>query len=265
MAEAPDKGVNLKTAGEEEPFEKSSLPELEHQGPGEKVMTIVEHLDELRGRILRSLLVFVIALAVTFYFGKEIIRFLELPAGNITFQALSIEEPLFVYCKVAFYAALVITSPYLLFEISAFIAPGLKSNERRVLAPIVFGGPLLFITGALFCYQFVLPPMLQFFGSFGVGISPVQQRLDFYVSLVTMMMLYMGLCFQLPLVLFALSLAGLVNSRQLLSFWRYALVISSVVAALITPDPTVFSMVIVMAALVGLYLITILLLKLFGR
>ncbi|MBY0356478.1 MAG: twin-arginine translocase subunit TatC [Candidatus Obscuribacterales bacterium] len=231
----------------------------------EKVMTVVEHLDELRTRLIRSLLVFVVTLVVTFFFGKEIIKFLELPAGNITFQALSIEEPLMVYCKVSFYAALVVSAPYLLFEIAGFIAPGLKPAEQKIMMPIVLGGPLLFVLGALFCHQFVLPPMLTFFNSFGVGISPVQQRLDFYISLVTMMMLYMGFCFQLPLVIFAASLAGLVNSRQLLATWKYALVISSVVAAIITPDPTVISMLIVMAALMGLYLISILMLKLTGR
>lgn len=248
----------------------SELPEMKEEtaipeSSPEKVMTVVEHLDELRTRLLRSLLVFVVAFAVAFAFGKEIILFLESPAGNITFQALSIEEPLFVYCKVAFYAALVLAAPYCLFEAAAFVSPGLKAHEKKILVPIVLGGPALFLTGVLFCHKFVLPPMLSFFSSFGAGVSPVQQRLDFYISLVTTMMLYLGLCFQLPIVLFALSLAGIVNSRQLLSFWRHALVISSVVAAVITPDPTVFSMLIVMGALVGLYFITIALLKLFGR
>ncbi|MBX9572890.1 MAG: twin-arginine translocase subunit TatC [Candidatus Obscuribacterales bacterium] len=230
-----------------------------------KVMSVVDHLDELRNRLIRTLIVFVVAMAVTFSFGKEIIQFLEKPAGKMTFQALSIEEPLLVYCKVAFYAALVLVAPYILFEISAFVAPGLRRNERKLIAPIVLGGPLLFVAGAAFCYFLVLPPMLGFFTSFGVGISPVQQRLDFYISLVTTMLFYMGICFQLPIVLFALSLAGIVNSKQLMAVWRYAVVGSSVAAAIITPDPTFISMVIVWAALLGLYFFTIGLLKIFGR
>lgn len=133
------------------------------------------------------------------------------------------------------------------------------------MTPIVLGGPILFLLGALFAYYLVLPPMLAFFTSFGTDIAPVQQRLDFYISLVTTMLFYMGLCFQLPVVLFALSLAGLVNSRMLLRMWRYALVVSSVAAAIITPDPTIFSMLIVLAGLIGLYFSTIVLLKLFGR
>lgn len=230
-----------------------------------KVMSVIDHLAELRTRLIRSLVVFAIAMAIAFTYGREIISFLELPGKGMTFRALSIEEPVLVYFKVSFYAAIILSAPFLLYEISAFIAPGLKRKERRVLAPIVIGGPLLFVTGAAFAYYFALPPMLYFFNSFGAPIAPIQQRLDYYVSLVTSMLFYMGICFQLPIVLFALSLAGIINSRQLLSVWRYAVVIASVVAAIITPDPTVISMLIVLAALVALYFFTVVLMRLFGR
>lgn len=230
-----------------------------------KVMSVIDHLDELRTRLLRSLVIFGLCMMISFAFGRDIIRILELPAKDMHFQALSIEEPVMVYFKVSFYAALALAAPFLLFEVSSFVAPGLKRKERRVLTPIVLGGPLLFVSGAVFCYFLVLPPMLSFFNSFSGPIAPVQQRLDYYISLVTTMIFYMGLCFQLPIVLFALSLAGIINSKQLLSMWRYAVVASSVLAAIITPDPTVISMLIVMVALVGLYFFTVLLLKLFGR
>src|SRR5579885_83670 len=226
------------------------------------VMTIVEHLDELRTRLIRCLA----AVAVCFAFGlvvaKDVVHWLEAPAGNITFQALSLEEPLLVYFKVAFYTGLIVACPYILFEASRFVAPGLRRQERRVLAPVVIGGPVLF---AAFAYYLVLPPMLHFFGSFGQGMTALNQRLDFYISLVSTVLLYMGLCFQLPIIIFALSFTGLVNSRQLVSIWRYAVLGATVVAAIITPDPTAFSMLIVMAALTGLYFLSILLLKLFGR
>lgn len=230
-----------------------------------KVMSVIDHLDELRTRLIRCLAAFAIAMCISFSFGREIIQILEGPAHGMHFQALSIEEPILVYFKVSFYAAIALAAPVLLYEVSAFISPGLKRKERTVLAPVIIGGPLLFVAGGVFCYYMVLPPMLGFFYSFAGPIAPVQQRLDYYISLVTTMIFYMGICFQLPIVLFALSLAGLINSRQLLSVWRYAIVGASVVAAIITPDPTVISMLIVMAALVALYFFTILLLKLFGR
>ena len=257
-ARFPESAVESPAIIDEEPVEKQE----ESDG---KVMSVIDHLDEMRVRLIRSLLVFGLAMVVAFIFGKDIIVFLEMPAKGMHFQALTIEEPVLVYFKVSFYAALMLAAPFLLWEISAFVSPGLKRNERQVLAPIVIGGPLLFLAGAFFCYQFVLPPMLSFFNSFSGPIAPVQQRLDYYISLVTSMIFYMGICFQLPIVLFALSLTGLVNSKQLMGFWRYAFVGASVVAAIITPDPTVISMLIVMFALLALYFSTILLLKLFGR
>lgn len=231
----------------------------------EHVMTVVEHLDELRTRILRSIAVIAVTFCIALYFGKNLVRFLEGPAGSITFQALSLEEPLVVYFKVSFYAAVAMALPWILFEVSQFIAPGLRKNERKILTPIFVGSPLLFVAGAAFAYYMVLPPMLRFFNAFGQGMSPINQRLDFYISLVTTIILYMGLCFQLPIIIFGLSFTGLVNSRQLMGFWRYAIFGAAVLSAIITPDPTAFSMLIVMSALLVLYFASVALLKLFGR
>lgn len=231
----------------------------------DKAMSLVEHLDELRTRLVRCLMAVAFTVLFALCIAKDVIRFLEAPAGNITFQALSLEEPLLVFIKIALYVGLVLAFPYVLFEASQFIAPGLRRHERKILMPIVVGGPLLFVAGAAFAYVFVLPPMLNFFGSFGQGISPINQRLDFYISLVSSVLFYMGLCFQLPIVIFALSFTGLINSNQLLKVWKYAIFCASVIAAIITPDPTAISMLLVLGALVGLYFLSIGLLKLFGR
>ncbi len=197
--------------------------------------------------------------------GKTILRLLEAPAGGITFQALSLEEPLIVYFKVAFYCGIILASPFILFEVSRFVEPGLTQRERQIMLPILFGSPLLFFLGAAFAYCLLLPSMLHFFSAFGQGVTPINQRLDFYVSLVSSILLYMGLCFQLPIVIFALSFTGIINSKLLLSIWKYAVFGSAVIAAVITPDPTAFSMLLVMAALSALYFVSIALLKLFGR
>jgi sec-independent protein translocase protein TatC len=234
-------------------------------GNADKVMTIVEHLDELRARLIRCLVYIAIGLTVALLLGKRILHFLEAPAGSITFQALSMEEPLIVFFKVAFYCGLVFASPFILFEINQFIAPGLTGKERRIMTPLLVLSPLLFCLGAAFAYYCLLPSMLRFFSSFGQGISPINQRLDFYISLVSSILLYMGICFQLPIVIFGLSFTGLVTSKLLLSYWKYAVFGASVIAAIITPDPTAFSMILVMAALSALYFISVILLKLFGR
>jgi sec-independent protein translocase protein TatC len=231
----------------------------------DKVMSIVEHLDELRVRLLRSLVYIVVAMSVSLLVCKRILRFLEAPAGGITFQALSLEEPLVVFVKVAFYSGLVLASPLILFEISRFVAPGLTNRERKIMMPIMVGSPLLFCLGGAFAYYALLPSMLHFFSSFGQGVTPINQRLDFYISLVSSVLLYMGICFQLPVVIFALSFTGIIDSRRLMSIWKYAVFASAIVAAVITPDPTAFSMILVMLALTALYFISIVLLKLFGR
>jgi sec-independent protein translocase protein TatC len=231
----------------------------------DKVMSIVDHLDELRVRLVRSIVYVSIAILLSLFFCKKILRFLEAPAGGITFQALSLEEPLVVFFKVAFYTGLIIASPFILFEVGRFVSPGLTVSERKIMMPIVIGAPLLFCLGAGFAYFALLPSMLHFFLAFGQGVTPINQRLDFYVSLVSSILLYMGLCFEMPLVIFALSFTGIVNSGRLLSMWKYAIFAASIVAAVITPDPTAFSMILVMVALIALYFISILLLKLFGR
>ncbi len=247
--------------------EVGSSPEVseETEEPAEGLMTVVEHLDELRGRIIRSIGYIAVALVAMLFVTKDILVFLEKPAGNIAFQALSLEEPVLVFFKVAFYAALIASSPFILFELSQFIAPGLTKKERAIMAPIVIGSPALFVCGSAFAYYLLLPPMLHFFSSFGVGVSPINQRLDFYISLVSSILLYMGLCFQLPILIFALSFTGIVNSRMLLAMWKYAVAGITVIAAIVTPDPTAMSMLMVMAALIGLYFLSILLLKIFGR
>jgi sec-independent protein translocase protein TatC len=229
------------------------------------MMTVVEHLDELRMRLIRCLVYVAVGCICGLFASKTIMRLLEAPAGNISFQALSLEEPVLVFFKVAFYAGLVLASPLILFEISRFISPGLTTKERQVIAPIVIGSPILFACGGLFAYFCLLHPMLHFFGAFGSGVAPINQRLDFYISLVSSILLYMGLCFQLPIIIFALSLTGIINSNMLLKVWRYAVFGASVLAAIITPDPTAISMLIVMAALIGLYFLSVLLLKLCGR
>jgi sec-independent protein translocase protein TatC len=229
------------------------------------IMSVIEHLDELRNRVIRCALFIAGACFIMLFFSKQIVRILEAPAAGIQFQALSLEEPLLVYFKVTFYCALILSLPYILWEVSQFVSPGLKPLEKRVLSPIIIGGPILFMCGATFAYFFVLPPMLHFFSAFGKDISPINQRLDFYISLTTTVLLYMGLCFQLPVVIFALSFTGLVNSTMLIKVWKYAVFSASLIAAIITPDPTAISMMIVFAALVSLYFVSVGLLKIFGR
>lgn len=242
------------------PAQKSA----QNDGEGH-VMSVIEHLEELRMCIIRSFFAVLAGISIALFFGKDILRILKAPAGNIQFQALSLEEPILVYLKVSFYSGIVIAAPFILNEICRFVSPGLTKSEKKVVLPVIVFSPLLFFSGAAFAYFCVLPSMLHFFASFGEGVIQVNQRLDFYVSLVSSFLLYMGLCFQLPLVICALSFTGLVTSKHLLKFWRYAIFAAGILAAVVTPDPTAFSMLVTMAALVALYGLSIILVKFFGK
>jgi sec-independent protein translocase protein TatC len=265
----PATKTEVDSSPEQRTFWPEPDPKTEERSGAEALqagmMTVVEHLDELRTRLFRCIGYVAVGLVAGLILAKQILRLLEAPAGNIAFQALSLEEPVLVFFKVAFYAGVILASPLILFEIAGFIAPGLTDKERSVMTPIVVGSPVLFACGGLFAYFCLLHPMLHFFGAFSAGVAPINQRLDFYISLVSSILLYMGLCFQLPIIIFALSFTGLVNSTMLIKIWRYAILGASLLAAVITPDPTAISMLIVMAALIGLYFLSVLLLKLFGR
>jgi sec-independent protein translocase protein TatC len=252
---------NLPAKRQDDEPEKSKV----ESSASEKMMTIVEHLDELRVRLVRSLIYVALGVVIGLMLCKRILRLLEAPAGGISFQALSLEEPIVVFFKVAFYVGLIIASPLILLEISRFVGPGLTKKERQIMLPVLVGSPLLFVSGVAFAYFLLLPSMLHFFSAFGQGVTPINQRLDFYISLVSSILLYMGLSFQLPIVIFALSFTGIVNSKLLLSYWKYAVFGAAIIAAVITPDPTAFSMLLVMGALTALYFISIVLLKVFRR
>jgi len=275
-AEAQVSGLELKSESTEEDSTALSLMSAQASNETEDetsepkdgeghVMSVIEHLEELRMCIIRSFFAVLFGVSVALFFRKDILRILKMPAGNIQFQALSLEEPILVYLKVSFYAGLVIAAPFILNELCRFIAPGLTSKEKKLVLPIVIFSPILFFAGAAFAYFCVLPGMLHFFASFGEGVIQVNQRLDFYISLVSSFLLYMGLCFQLPLVICALSFTGLVTSARLLKFWRYAIFGAGIIAAVVTPDPTAFSMLVTMAALVALYGLSIILVKSFGK
>jgi sec-independent protein translocase protein TatC len=138
--------------------------------PGEVEMTLVEHLEELRRRILRSLLALVLAAAACLAFVRPLVRLLELPAGEIRFLQLAPGEFLFVSLKVAGYGGLTLALPYMLYEALAFVLPGLSRQERRLVAPAVAASALLFAGGLVFAWWALVPAALNFLVSYGADV-----------------------------------------------------------------------------------------------
>lgn len=220
----------------------------------DKAMPLTEHLRELRDRTLRALL----ALAITTAFGSVFAgRFLEILERPLLLkpQAITPTETIVVYFKVALILGIALAMPVILYEVIAFLLPGLTRQERRYLFFFIPTGTLLFIAGLLFAAFIALPAALRFLQYFGQSYAEIQWTLSSYVSFVTTVLLWNGLGFQTPLVIFILAKLDIVRYETLRQNWRWAFLISAIIAAIITPTPDPFNMTIVMLPLFFLYLL----------
>jgi sec-independent protein translocase protein TatC len=230
----------------------------------EDQLTLVEHLDELRGRVIVSVSAFAVAFGLCFWQNDRILDVLNrpLPAGRtpITF---SVTEPFMTTMTVAAYAALVITLPVILYELYAFVFPAFSPTERRIALPMLLLIPVLFTAGVLFCYFVVLTPAVHFLLDFNSNQFNIQVRARDYYGFVSLMMLAMGLLFQVPLGILGAVRLGITTPQKLRQSRRYALVAIAVAAALLpTVDPV--SMIIEMVPLLLLYELSILLATVLG-
>ncbi len=212
---------------------------------------LLDHLVELRGRLIKSMIAFVLAFCVTFYFAEDIYRFLAQPladalAGDpgrrLIFTAL--QETFFTYLKVAMFAALCVSFPIIAGQLWMFVAPGLYRDERMAFLPFLAATPILFLMGASLVFYFIMPMATDFFLSFesagGVGELPIQleAKVNEYLSLVMTLIFAFGLAFQLPVALMLMGRAGLVSAAGLVKQRKYAIVGAFAAAAILTPpDP----------------------------
>lgn len=231
----------------------------------------MEHLLELRTRLIWVFLAMGVGTGICFFFVEDIYGVLVRPLagamGEGDTQRLiytGLTEAFFTYFKVAFFAGLFLTFPFLLLQVWKFIAPGLYKNERRAFLPFLIATPVLFFIGGAMVYFVVLPMAWPFFLSFqSTGAEtalPIQleARVSEYLDLIMALIFAFGLCFQMPVVLTLLAKAGLITADHLRRFRRYAIVIIFVVAAVLTP-PDVLSQIMLAVPLWALYEISILL------
>lgn len=239
----------------------------------DKPMPLIEHLMELRQRLLWSVGAFIIAFALCYYFSTNIYGFLAQPLANVLFEQgggdrrmifTALYEAFFTYLKVAFFGAVFFSFPIWATQLWLFIAPGLYRSEKRTIMPFLVASPFLFLLGAALAYYFIFPLAWHFFISFetpaGAGTVPIQleAKVSEYLSLVMHMILAFGLAFQMPVLLVLLCKVGILNVQSLRKGRRYAIVGMFVVAAIITP-PDVISQVGLAVPLILLYEISILL------
>jgi sec-independent protein translocase protein TatC len=218
----------------------------------ERFLTVLEHIEELRFRLFVSAVTVVVGLGVSVFFGQDIIDFLKKPAEEALkpepFEAQFIEPfELFVtYFRVSLLSGLILGMPMIVYQGLRFVSPGLTAGERRWLYATVAGTFVLFLSGVAFAYYIALPPALDFLLGFGGGdIAKPELRIGSYVDFVTRLLFWTGVSFQTPLVVMYLARFGIVTARQLLRWWRLAIVGAFIVAAIVTPtiDPVTQSLV----------------------
>jgi sec-independent protein translocase protein TatC len=228
-------------------------------------MSVFDHLEELRQRIFYSLIAIGICIAGCFTQVKPIVQLLEVPANGVKFLQLSPGEFFFVSIKTAGYAGLTLAVPFVLYQIVAYVTPGLTRKERRFIAPVMFGSSFLFLAGLAFSYFALIPAALNFFVSYGEDVVEQAWSIDKYFEFVLLLMFSTGLAFQIPIVQALLGFIGIVSSRQMLSAWRYVLVGAAVLGAVITPSTDPLTQSLLGGAVLALYMGGIGLVKMLGK
>ena len=232
-------------------------------------MSLLDHLDELRRRIFLSVIAIVVAFIGCWFYAREIFRWLEQPILNalpegekLAFTDLA--GPFLLYIKVALLAAIFVASPIILLQLWLFIRPGLYRRERRLAAPFLVFTTLFFVAGGYFGYLVAFPMVVRFLLSMGEDFRQVV-TIQTYFSMMSKILLGLGLVFEMPMLIFFLARLGIVTARQLLRWFRWAVLAIFVVAAIITPTPDVATQTVFAVPMIGLYLLGIGVAAVFGR
>jgi sec-independent protein translocase protein TatC len=241
LAEAPEK-------------EKDSLP----------AMGFLDHLEELRRRIIYSLIAMAVGFFACWGYAEKIYEIMQRPI-MVALQHNHLEErlvylnptePFNMYLKVAFLAGLFVTSPFVLYQVWAFISPGLYRNEKRYVVPFMFSTVGLFMAGGYFGYKLVYPQALEFLIGYGKQFQPMI-TIGEYTNLFLTIIIGMGVIFEMPILVFFLALMGIVTAGWMWRNLRYSILVIFIIAAIITPTTDILNMCIFAAPMVALYVLSI--------
>jgi sec-independent protein translocase protein TatC len=237
--------------------------------PNPDKMSFLEHLDELRQRLVHGLAALVVGTLVCWVFRDQIFHFFTEPLrashAEVKFIFTGLSEALMLKLKMAFFVGIFVASPYLLYQVWAFVAPGLYPHEKAYAIPFIGAGTLFFFLGAAFGHFFLFPITFKFLVEFGGQDMQFLPRVDQYFGFYSWFLLGLGVVFQLPVVIFVLSRIGLVTPAFLLRQFRWAVLGAFVISAVITPTPDMVTQTMLALPMLALYLLGVGVAFLFGR
>lgn len=223
------------------------------------------HIEELRSRLIKIIVALFVGFFACFSFWEPILNWIAQPLYNALAEgseviAYKMGEQFITAVIVSFFAALLITLPYIFWQIWAFVAPGLYSNEKALAVPFVLGTTIMFLIGAAFAYYIVFPYGFTYLVNFGEGSVTAMISIGEYLSFFLKLIFGFGVSFELPVVCFFLAKIGLIDDKSLIGFFRYAVILIFIFAAILTP-PDVLTQFLMAIPLVFLYGVSILIVK----
>lgn len=216
-------------------------------------MSIFEHIEELRDRTIKATIFFFIATFISFSYVKNISFLLQQPANGIKFLQLAPGEYFFSSIKISSYTGLVISSPFIIYQIVLFILPGLTTKETKFFLPILISSISLFFIGIFFSFKFLIPAALKFLIYYGSDIVEPIWSFEQYFDFVLILLVSTGLAFQVPIIQLIIGLLGIVSSNQMLKSWKYILLLSTILSAILTPSTDPITQLILSLAILLLY------------
>lgn len=220
-------------------------------------MPFLDHLEELRRRLIKCILAVIILAGGAFYFADQLFRWIQIPLDGVPLHNMQVTGTFYAYLKMSIFAGVIGALPVIFYQLWRFISPGLYRRERLMIIPIVAISTLLFLLGGSFCFLIVLPTSLQFLLGFADELVTNLITIDSYIGFASLLIIAFGFGFQLPIVAYFLAKMGLVSHRVLMKGRSYAVVAILISAAIITP-PDVFTQLLLAIPLYILYEISIL-------
>jgi sec-independent protein translocase protein TatC len=227
---------------------------------GKGSMPFLDHLEELRWRLVKSVFAVIIMSFVAFYFSDHLLRFIRIPLGNVKLYNIAVTGTFYAYLKISLITGILGALPIIFYQLWSFMSPGLYKNEKWMIIPLVLISTFLFLLGSSFCFVMVLPLSFKFLIGFSGELIENTITIGSYINFVGLLLLAFGFGFQLPLMNYFLGKMGLITADFLAKGRRYAIIIILVAGAVITP-PDVFTQILLAVPLYILYEISILVVK----